>query len=98
MHVTTAAPGGSAVNIWSDLKCAVGWKCEFKSCRSQVYLPDKILIFDHAEVPAGRLGNPFPRHQVSHHNGRRADANYNSKAETKRKEWGGGRNIKVEKR
>lgn len=36
------------------------------------YLSDKILVIDHAKVPACSLGDPLPCHQVTHHDGCRA--------------------------
>lgn len=43
------------------------------------YLPNEILVFDHAEVPANSLGDPLPCHQISHQDGRRANTNYKRK-------------------
>lgn len=40
------------------------------------HLSHKILVLNHAQVPACGLGDPLPRHQVSDHHRSRADAHY----------------------
>ncbi len=54
------------VTGYTELVAKSKWVCSLSD-----YLPNKILVFDHAEVPAGSLGDPLPCHQVSNHHGRR---------------------------
>lgn len=37
------------------------------------HLPCLVIVFDLTQISAAGLGDPLPRHQVPHHDGRRAD-------------------------